>query len=85
MVISIDHISLTDFFLISFHLVRCRSAIHAASFSDQGESLQLLLSHHATVNVADQQGRTPLMYAAANGNVTAVGQYTVEILISFSH
>jgi len=51
---------------------RGRSALHAAAFSDQGESMALLLSHKAKVNIADSVGKTPIMYAAGNGHVAAV-------------
>ncbi|RUS69173.1 hypothetical protein EGW08_023067 [Elysia chlorotica] len=34
--------------------------------------MQLLLSHRADVNVRDKAGKSPIMYAAANGHVAAI-------------
>ena len=51
-----------------------RTALHSAAYSDQGESMQILLGHKANVSVSDNQAKTPVMYAAANGHVAAVGE-----------
>ncbi|CAC5397375.1 ANKRD28 [Mytilus coruscus] len=49
-----------------------RSALHAAAFSDQCESMQLLLTHGVSVNYCDKTGKSPVMLAAANGHAAAV-------------
>ena len=36
--------------------------------------MQILLNHKAEINILDFSGRTPIMYAAANGNIGAVGE-----------
>lgn len=51
-----------------------RTALHAAAYSDQGESMQILLGHKADVNGQDNTGKTPIMYAASNGHTSAVGK-----------
>lgn len=51
-----------------------RTPVHAAAFAEQCESLQLLLSNGADVNIMDRLGRSPLMLAAANGNCGAIGK-----------
>jgi ankyrin repeat protein len=60
---------------------RGRTPVHAAAFAEQCESLQLLLSNGADVNVTDRLGRASLMLAAANGNCGAIGKiYILKIL-----
>lgn len=51
-----------------------RTPLHAAAYSDQGDSMHLLLNRKADVNIRDNSGKTPIMYAAANGHVSAVGE-----------
>jgi len=43
------------------------SALTAASFYKKPEIVQLLLEKHASVNIQDLNGKSPLMYAAAMG------------------
>lgn len=50
-----------------------RTPLHAAAFSDHVECVQLLLSHDAPVDVADESGSTPLMMAAAKGRSGVIG------------
>lgn len=50
-----------------------RTPLHAASFTDHVECLQLLLSQNAQVNSVDASGKTSLMMAAENGQTNAVG------------
>lgn len=49
-----------------------RTPLHAAAFSDQCESMQMLLNHGALVNHCDTTGKSPIMLAAANGHAAAV-------------
>jgi ankyrin repeat protein len=51
-----------------------RTPLHAAAFSDQCESMQMLLNHGALVNHCDTTGKSPIMLAAANGHAAAVGR-----------
>ena len=52
-----------------------RLPLHAAAFSDQCESMQLLLTHGAQVNKCDTTGKTPIMLSSANGHAAAVGKF----------
>ena len=50
-----------------------RSPVHAAAFNDNCESLQMLLSNGGNVNHCDDGGKTPLIYAAMNGQCASIG------------
>lgn len=56
------------------HLLPCRTPLHAAAFSGHVDCVKLLLSHDATVDVADESGCSPLMMAAARGRAGVVGR-----------
>ncbi len=43
------------------------TALTAATFYKKPAIVQLLIEHHAAINIQDLYGRTPLMYAAAMG------------------
>ena len=62
-----------------------RTALHVAAYSGQGESMQLLLGHRADGNVRDKVGKSPIMYAAANGHVAAVGKYNRIYKLCYSN
>lgn len=51
-----------------------RTPVHAAAYNDHCESLQMLLSNGGDVNRLDNSGKTPLMYAAMNGQTGTLGQ-----------
>uniref|UniRef100_A0A3Q4HEW7 Ankyrin repeat domain 44 n=1 Tax=Neolamprologus brichardi TaxID=32507 RepID=A0A3Q4HEW7_NEOBR len=55
--------------LFSFHPLSSRTPLHAAAFAGHVDCVQLLLSHDAPVDVAEQSGRTALMMAAQRGRV----------------
>ena len=59
-------------FVISLHVDR--TPVHAAAYNDQCDSLQMLLNHGGDVNRKDDHERTPLMYAAMNGQSAAIGE-----------
>ena len=59
-----------------------RSPLHAASFSNQYESMQLLLSNGSKVNHCDTTGKSPIMLAAYNGHLSALGKIYFFILNS---
>lgn len=50
-----------------------RTPLHAAAHGNHCVCLQMLLDNNADVNKADVNGRTPLMYAAMNGQSNALG------------
>lgn len=59
--------------MFSFHPLSFRTPLHAAAFAGHVDCVQLLLSHDAPVDVAEQSGRTALMMAAQRGRVGALG------------
>lgn len=69
-------VKMVTVFVINDYNLTCRTPLHAAAYSEQGESIQILLSHKADVNMADYAGKTAIMYAAINGNASSVGEYT---------
>ena len=46
--------------------------MHCASYNDQTEILQTLITHGGEVNVVDDLGRTALMYAAMAGQTGVI-------------
>ncbi len=50
--------------------------MHAASFNDHIESLEMLLASNGDVNKTDNDGRTPLMFVSMNGHCG-----TIELLL----
>ena len=48
---------------------RGRTAMHVAAFYNHVPILQFLIGHGADVNGKDKEGHTPVMLAAANGQV----------------
>lgn len=59
----------------------CRTPLHAAAFSGHVDCVQLILSHDAPVDSADQSGRTSLMMAAEKGRAGALG---TEMFLTYS-
>ncbi|MGH0183248.1 UNVERIFIED_CONTAM: hypothetical protein FKN15_011493 [Acipenser sinensis] len=63
--------------IVNIRDAKGRTPLHAAAFSENLPSLQLLLSHGAEVNAVDQAGRSAIMVAADCGQTTIV-----DILLS---
>ena len=59
-----------------------RTPVHASSFNDHCESLQMLLQSGGSCNSCDQQGTTPLMYAAMNGQSGAIGMWLLSNVVT---
>ena len=56
-----------------------QTAVHITAANGDNKALHFLITHQATVNTKDTDGRIPLHYAAAKGHTT-----TVNILLAFN-
>ena len=71
-------------FFCSLLPLSCRTPLHAAAFSGHVDCVQLLLSHDAPVDAADESGRTSLMMAAEKGRIGALGTEIFDSAYGFS-
>ena len=53
---------------IKYILFPGETALHIAASHNHAEMVEYLLSRGADINIQCKDGRTPLMYAAANNN-----------------